>query len=86
MTFKKLRIMYKVQLTYKQSLRGVGIFSKGQKKYLGVLTVVGAVKLVRLRKGSGCVPEGVQFCEATEWVSMVSKRPEIINKVYTVLK
>ena len=31
-----------------------GILFKGSKKDLGVLPVVGAVKLVRLRKGSAC--------------------------------
>ena len=50
----KMGIMEKVQLTYKQSLTGRVFFSKGQKKDLGVSTVVGAVKLARLRKGSGC--------------------------------
>ena len=54
MTWKKLSIMEKVQLTHEQILRGVGFCSKGQKKDLGVWTAVGAAKLVRLRKGSGC--------------------------------
>jgi len=36
--------------------RGV-IFLKCQTKDLGVSTVVGAVKLVRLQKGSGCWPK-----------------------------
>ena len=30
--------------------------------------------------------EGVWFVEAAEWVSMVFERPEILNKVYKVLK
>ena len=46
--------MEKVQLADKKSLTGVGFFSKGQKKDLGVLAVVGAVKLVWLQRGSGC--------------------------------
>ena len=51
---KKLEIMEKIQLKYIKSLEGVDFFPKGQKKDLGVSTVVRAVKLVQLRKESGC--------------------------------
>ena len=47
-------VMDKVQLNHKQSLEGGGIFSNIQKKDLGVQAVIGAGKLVRLQKGSGC--------------------------------
>ena len=49
----KEMIMEKGQLTDKKVLKGVGHFSKGPKKHLGVLAVVGALKLVWLQKGSG---------------------------------